>query len=498
MPWTLEVGEVKWNFPPTAARGIDMHAGHVLVISTCDSARTQLMTQQLVEADLDVFVWHDADGTDWNMLVKASAFIWAYGGGDSPGDNGIAYYGLEAGSLIPVRLVPAGSPPPETTKLKEIDLSDWQGGTSRKFNQLIFALRNIVNRRESRLVGNRMTLTSALPVLSSEEALTSLEDLTLRMRSIGETLLDNEQQVAAVSEVLNEIGKTYRAVDRALRQFLDAASNGKGLDPHSYVALAGGDLADRIHNARGSCGRITTIYRRSGGLRDAVLPRTNPVLMREIDQVFGRLGSADDDLFETMEALGSALTNEARSIRNLLLTEQSQAARERIGLALSRLQPLEEKVMVARRSIQDIQASLGYVDPREAQDEGHNVNTTTIVIKGAVINSQVVVAGKIQDSFNRLEQQRGVSDELKDLLADLHGAVAELTTQLPEKQALLAERDLEDLTKEATADEPSEDWWRRATDGLLEAARKVADVGNPVVELVTKIVTLMGSSSATM
>jgi hypothetical protein len=76
-------------------------------------------------------------------------------------------------------------------------------------------------------------------------------------------------------------------------------------------------------------------------------------------------------------------------------------------------------------------------------------------------------------------------------LTDLHKAVAELSTKLPDDEALLAARDLKDLTDQVASGRPKEVFWKRAAKGLLEAANKVGGVGLTVVDLVTKVTALL-------
>jgi hypothetical protein len=215
--------------------------------------------------------------------------------------------------------------------------------------------------------------------------------------------------------------------------------------------------------------------------------------MQEVDSTFRHLNSADGDMFVSLEAIGAMLTNEARTIQNLVIMGQVEDARQRSLVACKTLDHMQSTLRPARRRMQDIQGLLGYVDPGSPKKEAVPVikkTVTKIDIGGNVINSPISVASDIKKSFNAI-QHSAVSPELKSLLGNLHGAVAEMASRLSDPEAELATRDLKDLAHEATSATPRENWWRRAADGLLEAARKVADAGAPVVDLVSKITTLL-------
>ena len=72
-------------------------------------------------------------------------------------------------------------------------------------------------------------------------------------------------------------------------------------------------------------------------------------------------------------------------------------------------------------------------------------------------------------------------------------SVATLAELLDPDDAELAARDLEDLTREAISPKPRATWWQRAARGLIDTAKKTAEVGIPVIDLVTRITALIGS-----
>ena len=127
-----------------------------------------------------------------------------------------------------------------------------------------------------------------------------------------------------------------------------------------------GRLIRLIDGKRGHCSRILEYYGRLDGVRDWLLPRTSHDVMLSADQAFGRLATADGDLFASLSRVGEALTDEASDLVNLLLSGQDKVARVRIASGRERLLPLRRELSAALSQLQRIEASLGYV-PNEAR-----------------------------------------------------------------------------------------------------------------------------------
>jgi hypothetical protein len=122
-------------------------------------------------------------------------------------------------------------------------------------------------------------------------------------------------------------------------------------------------------------------------------------------------------------------------------------------------------------------------------------NKTTKVILGdnATISGpfNVVTAETIQNSFNAVAKSN-VSDDLKKRLQELTVQVTELAKQMPPEQAESVARDLESLTKEATAKAPRKKWYDLSAEGLIDAAKAVAGMAAPVTTAVKAVLALLG------
>ena len=95
----------------------------------------------------------------------------------------------------------------------------------------------------------------------------------------------------------------------------------------------------------------------------------SPEVLKAADEAFGRLATADGDLFASLSRVGEALTDEASDLVNLLIGGQDKIARERIASDRQRLVPLRRELSAALSQLQRIEASLGYV-PREPRRQG--------------------------------------------------------------------------------------------------------------------------------
>lgn len=102
----------------------------------------------------------------------------------------------------------------------------------------------------------------------------------------------------------------------------------------------------------------------------------------------------------------------------------------------------------------------------------------------------VVVADQIENSFNRVAAA-DVKQELKDALQQLAIESAKVAKDLPAEKAEEVARDLDALTKEATAAAPRRKWYEVSAEGLLEAAKAVGEAAKPLVETVKLVLALL-------
>lgn len=473
-----------------------MKDGHVLVMnSSADVARLGLLVTQLASEGLSVVVGPGAGGSpSWAQAHDAAVLLLAVGseGVPSPLPYAIAPFVAVAQAAV----VSLAEPLPRDSSAEnnesnlavpQFTLDDWSGVPTSEYQRLVWHLRALVD------AGFTFSHSQSLNDGNTDATRTSVEELkslTTTIGDLGNLLSDDYEHSRAVRETLAEIGGTYRVVKKSIARFISAGCAINDRSAKAYIKIAHGHLKKEIRNGRAHCTRIGVRYERVGGLRSGIAAKVSTAYLATIDDIMQRLANADGDLFESMEWLGETLTVEARAIERLLSTNQKEEARSRVARATDRLTVLEDALDDALYIFQQIESDLGYAEPVAKEGKITSVTHQSITIYGSVVKSAIVAAGKIEGSSVNVVAS-DVRDDIKDVLLELHKATAEMTTHLPDDEAELAASVLKDLATEATKSSPRPLFWRRAANGLLDAAKKVTEVGMPVVELVTKLTALL-------
>ena len=76
-------------------------------------------------------------------------------------------------------------------------------------------------------------------------------------------------------------------------------------------------------------------------------------------------------------------------------------------------------------------------------------------------------------------------------MKELVKAVHVMSKSLPEEQAADTSDYLDRLVDEATKPKPNKKWYSVSIDGLIKAAEKVEKVGEPVIRLSQKVLSLL-------
>jgi len=453
--------------------------------------RARLLVEALKErSQLELFVDPSAGGTSISEFHYTAAGVVVLWGDSQDTTTYETNSAIRATKPTVIVRMTAGVPLPETIRdLAVVDLANWAGGDHEELDRLISQLEVIANLNRLKADDTGGQLSSWTSSRASD-AIGDLVRLSAEVRRLDVVLANDKIQSVALDSTLREIAETYRVVHSAVEQFIAAGMDPKGIDGQAFVFLERGSLAERIHNGRAHCLRIGARYYREGGIRQVLEASADAQLLQEADAAFAELTSSDMDMLASLDDIGRELTQESRTIVTLLLAGQDQEARQRIAGARETLRPLEQQLDNAISSFQHHAASLGYAENRAPEKEVIQMTTTNIHIGGGNTNCNIVVADTIKES-SITAAAPGVPEELRQVLTDLHKAVADLTTHLPDDEAELAASDLKNLTREATSGHPKAAQWKRATNGLLDAAAKVATAGLPVVELVTKLSTLL-------
>jgi hypothetical protein len=173
--------------------------------------------------------------------------------------------------------------------------------------------------------------------------------------------------------------------------------------------------------------------------------------------------------------------------------QDSMTEGERTAI-LERLRPLRKAVFSAVERFTDDRGSARTIVVVNEGGEFHmvenqqNVNVTGSV--GGNVQVNQLVADQISNALNTI-QQSTASDDLKAKLTQLHALVDQLAKKAPPDAQSKAAKNLEALTKEATSAKPDPAWYQVSADGLIEAAKTVAEMTGPITTAVKAVLALL-------
>jgi len=143
-----------------------------------------------------------------------------------------------------------------------------------------------------------------------------------------------------LAETLDEIGKTYQAVDKAITDFLRLGIDHNGLEQGSEVLLKieGGGLLVDVKKAKGHCQVIDNIYSKylDKWFNWALFGDD----LNSMHFVFLELCSADSSLFERVENIAAQLQESAKDVLDKIYAGQTDAAKNQIVAARQELLPI--------------------------------------------------------------------------------------------------------------------------------------------------------------
>ena len=119
-----------------------------------------------------------------------------------------------------------------------------------------------------------------------------------------------------------------------------------------------------------------------------------------------------------------------------------------------------------------------------------NINIGNITVGNGNNVGDIVLASEIQKSFNKTDAA-DIQAELKEALKQLAEAVNIMNKSLPASQVAETTEDLSKLVDEATKPTPNKKWYSVSIDGLVRAAENLGKVGEPVIKLSGKVLSLL-------
>ena len=167
-----------------------------------------------------------------------------------------------------------------------------------------------------------------------------------------------------LGQALGEVAKTLQVVDNAASEFLSLGIDEGALAKGSKLLfdIDGGSLSTEVERGRGHCHVIEIIYRKY------LNKWFNRVFkgdeLASMTFVFGKLGSADANLFEDLEKVTEKLEAEAHEILVLVAKSDEANARTRVLSSLPALRPLRKTISKTMQTLYSMQSD--FVDITDA------------------------------------------------------------------------------------------------------------------------------------
>ena len=159
-----------------------------------------------------------------------------------------------------------------------------------------------------------------------------------------------------LGQALGEVAKTLQVVDNAASQFLSLGIDEGGLAKGSKLLLDidGGSLSTEVERGRGHCHVIEEIYSKYlNKWFDRVFKGDE---LASMTFVFGKLGSADSDLFEDLAKVAGKLEAEAAVVLGFVVKGDEANARTRVLSSLPALRPLRKTISKTMQTLYSMQS----------------------------------------------------------------------------------------------------------------------------------------------
>jgi hypothetical protein len=117
-------------------------------------------------------------------------------------------------------------------------------------------------------------------------------------------------------------------------------------------------------------------------------------------------------------------------------------------------------------------------------------NKSISVGNNVTVGNGSFVTGKIENSFNSSQ----ADNEINQLLTDLLKHISELNNKIPAEKAQVLEdisQDAELLVAETQREEPRKNRLGISLDGIKEAALALKEMGEPILEIATKLSSIL-------
>ena len=195
-----------------------------------------------------------------------------------------------------------------------------------------------------------------------------------------------------------------------------------------------------------------------------------------------RYGIVQSEILKVAYSYDQFISEDDRAALLTLLQNSRPSVRRKVASYASSSREEAGVYIIAENS----QVSIGTINKLE----GQTVNQINIGDNATITDSNIAIAERIVGSMNTIEKS-GATDEIKAQLKQLHEAVGELVKHLPPQTAKQVAQDLETLSAETVSPTPRPRWWQLSSEGLIEAAKTVATIGEPVIASVKALAGLL-------
>jgi len=180
------------------------------------------------------------------------------------------------------------------------------------------------------------------------------EGLGLIAKLLGKLRAQPDMAAVKLSAALDEIVKTYRAVDEAFTGYVSLAIDKDALTGGSQrlLSIAGGRLGVQVAEGLGHCSEIGNIYAKH--LKRWFEKALNGEEQKQMEQLFiwpGGLADADETLFRALAGLADQLGNDARDVLHHVMQNDQGEARSSVLRTYAELAPVQQAMAKGMQSL---------------------------------------------------------------------------------------------------------------------------------------------------
>jgi hypothetical protein len=157
---------------------------------------------------------------------------------------------------------------------------------------------------------------------------------------------DPDKAATDLAQALTEIEKSCRVLDDAISKYLSMGFQRDAFDAGSTFLfdVSGGRLLKSVEDGRGSCHKMSNIYKNSLNRWFERVFKNDSHAMGELNRLFEQLGYADGDMFDRMVQLASDLQMSATEAITLSAQGKLDEARDHVRASFGDLNPLRVRI----------------------------------------------------------------------------------------------------------------------------------------------------------